>query len=74
VAGDAGRGDDCGIQREYFVKGKTIKEIARDMKVSRNTVRKVFRSGETSLVRTSGPAAAEAWSMDVGTRRTIRLP
>jgi transposase len=28
---------------------KTIKEIARDLKVSRNTVRKVLRSGEASL-------------------------
>jgi hypothetical protein len=30
-------------------KGKTIKEIGRDPKVSRNTVRKVLRSGETSF-------------------------
>src|SRR6201997_1395279 len=35
------------IRREHFVKGKTIKEIARDLGVSRNTVRKVLRSGET---------------------------
>jgi DNA-binding transcriptional regulator LsrR (DeoR family) len=32
------------IRREHFLKGKTIKEIARDLKVSRNTVRKVLRS------------------------------
>src|ERR1700760_544637 len=37
------------IRREHFVKGKTIKEIARARKVSRNTVRKVLRSGETSF-------------------------
>ena len=37
------------IRRERFIKGKTIKEIARDLKVSRNTVRKVLRSGETSF-------------------------
>ncbi len=37
------------IRREYFIKGKTIKEIARDLKISRNTVRKVLRSGETSF-------------------------
>jgi transposase len=30
-------------------RAKTIKEIARDLKVSRNTVRKVLRSGETSF-------------------------
>ena len=37
------------IRREHLVKGKTIKEIARDLKVSRNTVRKVLRSGETAF-------------------------
>ena len=37
------------IRREHFIKGKTIKEIARDLEVSRNTVRKVLRSGETSF-------------------------
>jgi transposase len=37
------------IRREHFIKGKSIKEIARDLKVSRNTVRKVLRSGETSF-------------------------
>jgi transposase len=35
------------IRRERLVKGKSIKEIARDLGVSRNTVRKVLRSGET---------------------------
>jgi len=37
------------IRREYFLKGKTIKEVARDLRVSRNTVRKVLRSGQTSF-------------------------
>src|SRR5262245_7527844 len=37
------------IRREHFIKGKTIREIARDLRVSRNTVRKVLRSGETSF-------------------------
>jgi transposase len=37
------------IRREHFVKGKTIKEIVRDLKVSRNTVRKVLRSGATAF-------------------------
>ena len=27
------------IRREHFIKGKTIREISRDLKVSRNTVR-----------------------------------
>ena len=37
------------IRREHFVKGKPIKEIMRELKVSRNTVRKVLRSGATSF-------------------------
>jgi transposase len=38
------------IRREHFVKGKGIKAIARDLKLSRNTVRKVLRSDTTSFV------------------------
>jgi hypothetical protein len=37
------------IRRENLVKGKSIKEIARDLKISRNTVRKILRSGDTSF-------------------------
>jgi transposase len=37
------------IRREFFVKGKSIKEIVRDLRVSRNTVRKVLRSGATAF-------------------------
>src|SRR4029450_2984627 len=37
------------IRREHLLKGKTIKEIARDLRVSRNTVRKVLRSGATTF-------------------------
>jgi transposase len=37
------------IRREHFVKGKPIKEIMRELKVSRNTVRKVLRSGAISF-------------------------
>jgi transposase len=37
------------IRREHCVKGKSIKEIARELKVSRNTVRKVLRSGAPSF-------------------------
>jgi transposase len=37
------------IRREHFFKGTTIKEIARDLKVSRNTVRKILRSRETAV-------------------------
>src|ERR1700674_3599581 len=37
------------IRREHLIKGKSIKEIARDLKISRKPVRKVLRSGETSF-------------------------
>src|SRR5947209_10587732 len=37
------------IRREHFVKSKTIREIARDLQVARNTVRRVLRSGATSF-------------------------
>jgi predicted transcriptional regulator len=30
-------------------RGKSIREIARDLEISRNTVRKFLRSGETSF-------------------------
>src|SRR6201987_377518 len=36
------------IRREHLVNGKSIKEIARALKISRNTVRKVLRSGKTA--------------------------
>jgi transposase len=37
------------IRREHLVKGKSIKKIARDLRISRNTVRRILRSGETSF-------------------------
>jgi transposase len=37
------------IPREFFVRGKSIKQIVRELHVSRNTVRKVIRSGETEF-------------------------
>jgi transposase len=37
------------IRREHFVQGKSIREIARGLRLSRNTVRKVLRSEETSF-------------------------
>ena len=51
------------VRRAYFVQEKSIKEIARDMKVSRKTVRKVIRREQPpsitpaghSLLRSSGP-------------------
>ena len=37
------------IRRDYFDKGKPLKESVGDVKVSRNTVRKVIRMGATSF-------------------------
>lgn len=37
------------IRREYFRRGRSIKEIVRELHVSRNTVRKVLRSGATEF-------------------------
>jgi hypothetical protein len=37
------------IRRGFFMRGKTIKEIVRELHVSRNTVRKVLRSGATEF-------------------------
>jgi len=32
------------VRREFFVRGRSIKEIARELHISRNTVRKIVRS------------------------------
>jgi len=37
------------VRREYFVRGRPIREIARELHISRNTVRKILRSGETAF-------------------------
>ena len=37
------------IRRDHLGRGIPIKQIARDLKLSRNTVRKVVRSDETSF-------------------------
>ena len=36
------------IRREHLDKGKSIKAIARALHMSRNTVRRILRSGETA--------------------------
>ena len=38
-----------GIRLNHLVKGIPIKKIARDLRVSKNTVRKVIRGEETSF-------------------------
>ena len=35
------------VRREHFIRHRSIREISRDLNVSRNTVRKILRSGAT---------------------------
>ena len=37
------------VRRAYFVQGKSIKAICRELRVSRKVVRKVLRSGATEF-------------------------
>ena len=45
------------IRRAHFIDGKSIKQICRELRLSRNTVRKVIRSGATEFIsdRTTQP-------------------
>ena len=36
------------VRRDHFVHGKSIKQISRERGISRNSVRKIVRSGETT--------------------------
>lgn len=38
------------VRRDHLVRGRSIKEIARELHISRNTVRKILRSGDTEFV------------------------
>lgn len=56
------------IRRAHFIQGKSIKQICRELRVSRNTVRKVVRSGATefSYDRTSQPRPKiDPWRSDL---------
>lgn len=56
------------VRREFFVRGRTIKQISRDLHIARNTVRKILRSEATSFdyergfnrSRRSGPGATSS--------------
>src|SRR5580700_4573395 len=53
------------IRRAHLWSGKSIKKIARDLKISRNTVRRILRSGETSFsLRARDSAAPETRSLE----------
>jgi predicted transcriptional regulator len=60
------------MRREHFVQGKTIREIARDLKLSHNTVRKVLRSAETASSYERGVQPRPKlgrWTEDLDRRR-----
>jgi len=59
------------IRREHLGKGKSIKEIARSLHLSGNTVRRILRSGETALRginRKDERLDPQAWLIDVLSR------
>lgn len=37
------------VRRKFFARGRTIKEIVRELRISRNAVRKILRSGEAEF-------------------------
>jgi hypothetical protein len=52
------------IRRAYFTLGKPIKEICRELRISRKTVRKVIRFGRRRVpLRAFAPAAAADWPL-----------
>ena len=56
------------IRRAYFIQEKSIKQICRELRVSRNTVRKVVRSGATefSYDRSTQPRPKiDPWRFDL---------
>ncbi len=48
-SGDVGCGDDREDLVRAFCRGKSIKRICRELRLSRNTVRKVIRTGATEF-------------------------
>ena len=48
------------VRREFYVRGRSIKEICRELHVSRNTVRKILRSDEP------GRATNVRFNLDLG--------
>ena len=52
------------IRREHFIKGKTIKEIARDLKVSRNSRLNAPMSGNDLVIVIDQNGVVEAEPLD----------
>ena len=55
------------IRREHAVKGRPIRQIARDLRLSRNTVRKILRSEQTAPVyqRAVQPRRLGRWKAEL---------
>ena len=47
------------VRREHFVRGRSIKEISRDLNLSRNKVRKILRNGESDTLVSLRVCAAD---------------
>lgn len=54
------------IRRELFVKGKSIKEIVRNLGVSRNTLRKVLRSARRRSRMSGRLSRCRSWGSGRG--------
>src|SRR5271167_3107019 len=53
------------IRRAHLWSGKSIRQIARDLKISRNTVRRILRSGgDVVFLRARDSAAPQARSLE----------
>ncbi|GAA5055892.1 hypothetical protein GCM10023208_20180 [Erythrobacter westpacificensis] len=63
------------IRRAHFIQGKSIKQICRELRVSRNTVRKVVRSGATefSYDRPRSPAPRSTRGGPIWMRCWLRM-
>ena len=56
------------IRRAHLVQGKSIKAIARELRVSRKVVRKVLRTGATEFHYGARSSRGRSWSN--GARRS----
>jgi hypothetical protein len=60
------------IRRAFFVQGKAIKAICRELRISRKVVLKVLRSEATIPLRARGATASEDWALE-GQARSIAI-
>jgi len=60
------------IRRAYFIEGKTIRAICRDLEVSRTVVRKVLRLGATEFrYERSGQPMPRIWTVEGPPRSVV---